>query len=114
MTTVAEMNAQLVRLSQRLDAAHEELVRLVNDEAKTEHEYRKARANSYLSTSGTVGEREAHTDKTVADERYRAHLAAGLAKSQLEAVRSIRAQMSALQTMASATREEMKMAGVGS
>lgn len=113
MITVAELNAELIRLSKKLDEAQAELVKQVSIEATAEHEFRKARANAFLATSGTVAEREASTDKTTADERYRAHLAQGLAKSALEAVRNIRQQLSALQTLAGAAREEAKLSRYG-
>lgn len=113
MITVAEMNSELVRLSHRLDEAQSSLVAAVQEDAEAQREYRKARANAYLATSGTVGEREASVDKTTADERYAAHLAEGLSKAALESVRNFRSQLSALQTMAGAVREEMKLARTG-
>lgn len=113
MISVAELNQELIHLSRKLDEAQTSLVGAVQEEAIAENEYRKARANSFLATSGTVGEREAQTDKTVADERYRAHLAQGLSKAALEAVRNCRQQLSALQTLAGAIKEEMRMSGVG-
>lgn len=113
MNTVSQMNAELTRLSRRLDEVQADLVKAVHEEARAEHEFRKARAHAYLATSGTVGEREASVDKSTADERYQAHLAAGLAKAQLEAVRSLRGQLSALQTMAGAVREELYLTRTG-
>lgn len=108
MTTPQELSDEMLRLSRLIDDAQMKLVEAVHEEATAEHEFRKARANAYLSTSGTVGEREAQTDKTVADEKHRAHLAAGLAKAQLEAVRNLRGQLSALQSISGAVREEMR------
>lgn len=99
--------------SRDLNDAQANLEAAVRREASAEAEYRKARANAYLATSGTVGEREASVDKTVADERYNAHLAEGLSKSALEAVRNRRTQLSVLQTVANSVKEEMKFARTG-
>lgn len=103
----------MIEASRALDAAQRDLEERVRAEAHSEAEYRKARASAYLATSGTVGEREAHVDKAVATERYAAHLAEGLAKSALENVRSKRGQLSALQSIANALKEEAMFARTG-
>lgn len=72
--------------SRQLDDAQAELTRCVREDADAE--YRKAKANAYLATADTVGEREAQVDKTVSEERKRAHLSDGLSGSALEAVRN--------------------------
>lgn len=102
---------ELLRLSRLLDQAHDELVVATNQAAKAEAVYRVARANAFLSTSGTVGEREARTEKTVATERQQAHETEGRKVNALERVRSIRAQLSAGQTMATALKAELDLAG---
>jgi hypothetical protein len=99
---------RMIAASHALDEAQAELETCVRRRANAEAEYRKAKANAYLATSGTVGEREAQVDKTIAAERYAAHLAEGLAQSALEAVRNRRTQLSVLQTVAGAIKEEMR------
>ncbi len=99
---------RMIQASHALDESQAELETRVRQRANAEADYRKAKANAYLATSGTVGEREAHVDKTVATERYAAHLAEGLAQSALEAVRNRRTQLSVLQTVAGAIKEEMR------
>ena len=108
-----DLTRMMVEASRALDAAQTELERCVREESDAEHRYRLARANAYLATSGTVGEREAYVDKTVADERKRAHMAEGLAKSALEAVRNRRTQLSVLQTVANSVKEEARFARTG-
>lgn len=103
----------MLEASRQLDEAQAELQRCVHEESVAEAEYRKAKSNAYLSTQGTVGEREAMVDKTVAAERQRAHLAEGLSRSALEAVRSRRTQLSCLQTIASSVKEEAALARYG-
>jgi hypothetical protein len=111
--TPGELVELMFKASRALDEAQTQLSRCVRVEADAESEYRKAKANAYLATSGTVGERDAQVDKTVADERYRAHLAEGLSKSALEAVRNRRTQLSVLQTVANSLREEAAVLRTG-
>jgi hypothetical protein len=99
---------RMIAASHALDEAQAELETCVRRRANAEAEYRKAKATAYLATSGTVGEREAQVDKTIAKERYDTHLAEGLAQSALEAVRNRRTQLSVLQTVAGAIKEEMR------
>lgn len=108
VTDLKGLTDEMLRLSRSLDEAQAELARCVRDEADADRSFRLAKANAYLATSGTVGEREAAVDKTIADERHRAHLAEGLTKSALEAVRSRRTQLSVLQSVAGAVKEELR------
>lgn len=108
---LSDLTAEMLRLSRALDVAHDDLIRRSNEWARVENEYRKARANTYLATSGTVAEREARVDKAVEGERYAAHLADGLKVAALEKVRSLRAQLSACQSVANAVRSDVEMAG---
>lgn len=113
MTDIQELNAELIRLSHGLDEAQANLVSAVKAEAESERDYRLARSIAYLKTQGTVAEREAIVDKELFDTRYHAQVSAGLAKAALEAVRNHRSQMSALQTIAGAAKEELKLARTG-
>lgn len=103
----------MLEASRQLDEAQVELQRCVREESEAEATYRLAKANSYLSTQGTVGEREAQVDKIVAAERKRAYLAEALSKSALEAVRNRRQQLSVLQSVASSLKEEALLARTG-
>ncbi len=113
MTTTQDLNAELIRLSRKLDEAHAELVKQARAYADAEHAYRLARSSAFLSSSGTVGEREAHTDQATAGVRRDRDLAEGLKQSALEAVRSLRGQMSATQTIAGSLKAEMELARTG-
>jgi hypothetical protein len=66
---------------------------------------------AYLETeSGTVAEREAHVYALVGDFRRTRDLADGQKLAALEAVRSRRAQLSAVQSILSAYRAEAELA----
>ena len=79
--------------------------------AEAEHAYREAKAMAYLETeSGTVAEREAHVYAIMGGLRRHRDLADGQKVAALEAVRSRRAQLSALQTLIAAHRAEAELA----
>lgn len=94
------------RLSKLLDEAlryHSEQVRAA---AKAEQEYRHARQMAYLQAHGTVDEKKATVDDKTADLRFTRDVAEGLRQTALEAIRSRRAQLSLLQSVANAYRAE--------
>ena len=78
--------------------------------AEAEHDYRRAKAEAYLTTVGTVAEREAQTYGLVGDARRARDLADGARLAALEAVRSRRTQLSALQSLLAAHRSETELA----
>jgi hypothetical protein len=109
--TPAQLNSEMIRLSRDLDVAHQELVDQSHAWAKSEGKYRLAKANAYLASTGTVQARQAHVDKVTDSERIEAHLSDALRVAALERVRNVRAQLSALQSVANAVRSEVEMAG---
>lgn len=96
---------------QALIDAHDALVaREAEAEAKAKH----AEAQALLGATGkTVSEREAQRDLACGTLRYEAHLARGLRESSKLAIHAKQAQLSALQSAASAMREEARLARVG-
>lgn len=111
--TPGQLVQLMLKASRDLDAAQDYLYASTRAHSDAERRYRQARSNAYLATSGTVGEREASVTKTVDAEFYAAHLAEGLSKASLEAVRSRRTQLSVLQSIASAVKEEAALARTG-
>jgi hypothetical protein len=105
------LTAEAWRLSQLLDRGIIALRDAAVAYADAEHEYRTRNAMAYLETeSGTVAEREAHVYALVGDFRRLRDLADGQKLAALEAVRSRRAQLSALQSILSAYRAEAELA----
>jgi hypothetical protein len=105
------LTAEAWRLSQLLDRGIIALRDAAVAYADAEHEYRSQNAMAYLETeSGTVAEREAHVYALVGDFRRLRDLADGQKLAALEAVRSRRAQLSALQSILSAYRAEAELA----
>ena len=105
------LTAEAWRLSQLLDKGVAALREAAVEYAEAEHRYREAKAMAYLETeSGTVAEREAHVYAIMGGLRRDRDLADGKKLATLEAVRSRRAQVSALSTLIAAHRAEAELA----
>ncbi len=100
------LNRQLLDAADKLRASLADLERRSVAYAQAERAYRLAKATAYLSTTGTVGEREARAENAINEVRYQRDMAEGLKVSALEAVRGNRGILSATQTLASLYKEE--------
>lgn len=109
MMTLQDLTQEMLRLSLLLDQMQEELVQRSREWAKAERDYRLSRAMAYKSASGTVAERQATVDAATIDQMHKAHESDVLRQASLEAVRNVRAQLSAIQSVANAVREEIRM-----
>lgn len=114
--TGSELNNRLFRLSDDLRDAQDELRSAALDMAKAEHKYRSAKAIAYLTVKAapdnvkaTVATLEAMVDKSCADERESAYISRAMDKAATERVKSLRAQLSALQSVAAAVRSEHEL-----
>lgn len=109
-----DLTTEMLRLSKLLDDALAYLRRSSEEYAEAEAIYRVAKAKAWIETpTGTVAEREARINGATAGLRQKRDLADGMRQAALEAVRSRRAQLSALQTIANANREEAVLARTG-
>lgn len=109
MSTIHEAFDEVKRLSALLDRSLQTLRKAGQDHAGHEYAYRKARGQAWAVTAGrglVVAEREAMVDEMTAEHRRDRDNAASLEKSALEAVRSRRQQLSALQSLMAGMREE--------
>jgi hypothetical protein len=111
---------EFTRLSGLLEQGLDALKRHVAGYAQAEAEYRKAKAQAWINaprfhedTKVTAGEREAWVTGETAALRHTRDIADGMRQAALEAVRSRRAQISALQTLLNAHQEEAKFARTG-
>ena len=107
------LTAEAYRLSGLLDRGVTALRESAVAYAEAEHAYRRGKAEAYLSTVGTVAEREAQAYGVVGDLRRDRDLADAARLAALEAVRSRRTQLSALQSLLAAHRSEADFARVG-
>lgn len=111
---LADVPDEMARLSRLIDQGISALRDQARELAEAERDYRKMKSEAWLSApAGTVPEREAWVDGSTADLRYRRDLADGLRSAALEAVRSRRTQVSALQSLLAAHREEAGLARFG-
>ena len=110
---IETLTAEAMRLSELLDRGIAALRTSSVEFAEAEHAYRKAKAEAYLTTEGTVAERESRTYALVGDLRRGRDLADGLRLAALEAVRSRRTQLSAIQSLLAAHKSEADFARTG-
>lgn len=112
--TVDQLLEEMLRLSRLIDRGVSALAQAGRDLATSEHDYRKAVSESWArAPEGTVPEREAWVKGDCASLRLERDLAEAERVAALEAVRSRRTQLSALQTVANAVRAEAEMAKYG-
>lgn len=111
---LTEAADEMHRLSALLDDALAFLKRQTKELAEAERLYRKQKAEAWLTApAGTVPEREAFVNGSTADLRQARDLADGMRTAALEAVRSRRTQISALQSLLAAHREEAGLVRFG-
>lgn len=106
------MNAE--QLENDLRATSKELLQECDEQTKAareyatkENAYRMAKAKAFLKAdSGTVDAKKALVEQITERERLEAHISEGILDATRERVRSLRAVLSALQTIAGAYKAE--------
>jgi hypothetical protein len=102
-----ELNHEMLATSNAMMAAVNDLEKHAKAYATAHRDFKRERAKALLaSTHKTVSERESEADVEADEYRFRNYLEEGLAQAALERVRSLRAKLSALQTMANSNKEE--------
>jgi hypothetical protein len=108
--TLTEMVNESERLSKLIDAGIASLVQCSTDMARAEHALRIATAKAWAAApSGTVPFKEAWVEAETADEKLAFDIAESGRYNALEAVRSRRAQLSAVQSIMAAHRAEAEL-----
>lgn len=108
--TLTEMIHESERFSRLIDAGIESLVQASKDMAHAEHALRKATAMAWAKApSGTVPFKEAWVESETADEKLALDMGETQRYNALEAVRSRRAQLSAIQSIMAAHRAEAEL-----
>jgi hypothetical protein len=111
---IETLTAEAMRLSALLDKGILALRDAAVVYAHAEHAYREKKSMAYLETeSGTVAEREAHVYAIMGEHRLARDLADGERMAALEAVRSRRTQLSAVQSLLAAHKSEADFARTG-
>lgn len=106
-----DMTQEMQRLSRLLDKGIAALAEASHETAEADHALRKATAVAWAEApKGTVPQREAWVEAETADLKRTLDVAEGTRYTALEAVRSRRTQMSALQSLMAAHRAEVELA----
>lgn len=120
MAALNEIHQEMMRLSRLIGEGINEMRNQAQAYAEAEHAYRLAKSKAWMEAPReldglkvTAGEREAWVDAKTADERKVRDIADGLRQTALEAVRSRRTQLSALQSYLAAERAEAEFARTG-
>lgn len=98
---------EIDRLSNLIDEGISALVQSARDVAQAEFDYRKSKAQAWLEApQGTVPVREAWVEAQTAELRRTLDIAEGMRQASLEAVRSRRQQLSAVQSLLAASKAD--------
>lgn len=107
-STQVDVEAEILRLSARLEEATDEYARLITLAAEAEVNHKKEWAKATLrATGGTVAEREAEAVLATVDDLMQRKMSEALAGAQKELAHSLRTQLSALQTLAANIRAQV-------
>ncbi len=99
MLSQAEVESEIMRHCRALEQNTHDLATLAMDSAHADSDYKKAHAQAFLQTSGTVGERDAQTAYEVKDEYQAKKIADALLHAAEEKGRNIRASLDALRSV---------------
>jgi hypothetical protein len=102
-----EYQKEVSRLSLLIDEGIAALVKSAHDVAQAEFDYRKEKAKAWVEApQGTVPVREAWVEAQTAEWKRTLDLAEGMRQASLEAVRSRRQQLSAVQSLLAALKAD--------
>lgn len=108
--TLTEIIHESERFSRLIDAGIESMVSASKDMAHAEHALRVATAKAWaVAPSGTVPFKEAWVEAETADQKLAFDMGETQRYNALEAVRSRRAQLSAIQSIMAAYRAEAEL-----
>jgi len=108
-----ELMSEMWRLSDEIEQSLERLRETAHAFAVAEHDYRQARSYAWMRTHGTISDREAQVEMRCGDLRHDRDLADNMRNAATEALRSRRAQLSALQSLMGAMRAEAEFVRTG-
>lgn len=108
-----EIEKEIMRFSHLLDAGLAKLRETAQEYATADVAYKRAYSEAFLRAGGTVAEREQVAVDASLTEREAVKNLEGLNVAALEAVRSRRTQISALQSLLAAHKAEAEFARTG-
>lgn len=111
--TPSEIAKNLVELSRNLDTLVQEFKAQQRAAAEAKRDAVKAEAVAYLAADGPVEERKRQAALTAADAVFQADLTERQVVATREAIRALHIRIEVGRTLSATTRDEMKLAGVG-
>lgn len=112
--TPSQLVDLILRHSQDIDDAQRELTDSLSKEPEAEYQYRKARAKAWASApEGPARSKEDYVDGESAEQRRDRDAQVAMSKALMELVRNKRQQLSALQSVSNAIREEAALVNYG-
>lgn len=100
-------------LAEWMHKANKDLREQASAYAEAAHEYRMAWSTAYMRAEGTQGDKKAQADFETSSLRLAMELADGFKVSALERIRSARQEISAVQSLLAASKEEAAFARTG-
>lgn len=94
-----EIEEKIMEMMEALEEETEAFERLCEDAAKKEAIYKSSWAKEYLSAKGSIKEREAWADYSLADQIFDYKLSEGLVKAKREKLTSLRTSIDALRSL---------------
>jgi hypothetical protein len=102
-----EIEWEILRLLDMLEAETEAFEKLAEDAAQKEAEYKAEWAREYLSAEGSIKEREAWATYKMASLDHAHKIAEGLLKAKRERLSSLRTSLDSLRTLAANVRQQV-------
>jgi hypothetical protein len=97
--TQVDVEEEIMRLVETLEARTENFEQLAVDAAEKEADFKKVWAGVYLETSGTIRDREANADVMCTDAFREHKIAEALVKSARESLLFLRTSIDALRSL---------------
>ncbi len=103
-TSIHDVESEILRLSTLLEDSTEEFAKLAREAAEAEHAYKRSYYSHFLNASGTEKARVAVAETNADRQRAASKIADAVRDACQEKCRSLRSQLSALQTISANTR----------
>lgn len=101
-----DVEEEIIRLLNLLESETESFEFLAEDAAEKEAVYKSQWAKAYLTSTGSIKEREAHADWAMTEIAMHYKIAEALVKAKREKLSSLKTQVDALRTLSANVRAQ--------
>lgn len=102
-----EIEEEILRIMDLLEAETEAFETLAEDAAKKEARHKGAWAKEYLAAKGSIKERESWADYRLEEQSYEWKIADALVRAKREKLSALRTSLDALRTLAANVRHQV-------